>query len=154
MRVRGTEPGTSVEGQGGRAVIKVFASTWGQPVLAIPSPYPQVRFHPQKMFSSQKCHWKSLRKLSLIHYPQKYKKKPTMERRVLLLLAVFAAVTCVSSRWLPTRSQEDRLDKLREMLKDVSLFVNYPAPYWKARFIAAAPPSFIIELQPFVSTHR
>jgi len=42
-----------------------------------------------------------------------------MERRAIVVLTVLAVVSCVSSRWLPTRSQDDRLDKLREMLKEV-----------------------------------
>lgn len=43
---------------------------------------------------------------------------------VLLAAAFFASSTmmCVSARYLPTRSQEDRLEKLRELLKDVSVF--------------------------------
>ena len=43
-----------------------------------------------------------------------------MKKAAITLLVVLIAVSCVTSRWLPTRSQDDRLDKLREMLKDVS----------------------------------
>jgi Na+-transporting NADH:ubiquinone oxidoreductase subunit NqrC len=42
---------------------------------------------------------------------------------LMVLIFTFVAsqlMTSVSARYLPTRSQEDRLDKLRELLKDVS----------------------------------
>ncbi|KAL0277105.1 UNVERIFIED_CONTAM: hypothetical protein PYX00_004503 [Menopon gallinae] len=44
--------------------------------------------------------------------------KSTM-KNVAVLLVVLIAVNCVTSRWLPTRDNTDRLDKLREMLKDI-----------------------------------
>ncbi|KAK6621686.1 hypothetical protein RUM44_001493 [Polyplax serrata] len=42
-----------------------------------------------------------------------------MKNTLVVCLVFLVAVNCVTSRWLPTRSQEDRLDKLREMLKEL-----------------------------------
>lgn len=47
---------------------------------------------------------------------------------LVLLAAAFLASTstmvCVSARYLPTRSNEDRLERLRELLKDVSCLLK------------------------------
>ncbi|EEB19462.1 hypothetical protein Phum_PHUM576440 [Pediculus humanus corporis] len=42
-----------------------------------------------------------------------------MLRAFAVCFVILITVNFVSSRWLPTRSQEDRLDKLKEMLKDL-----------------------------------
>jgi len=48
---------------------------------------------------------------------------PSLRSAIIVILASLVAsqlVTSASARYLPTRSQDDRLDKLRELLKDVS----------------------------------
>ena len=46
---------------------------------------------------------------------------------VLLALVLVAVYVTTEARYLPTRSQDDRLDRLRELLKDVSN-VSYMLP--------------------------
>jgi hypothetical protein len=40
---------------------------------------------------------------------------------VLLALVLVAFYAATEARYLPTRSQDDRLDRLRELLRDVSI---------------------------------
>jgi hypothetical protein len=45
------------------------------------------------------------------------------------LLALSALTAHVDARYLPTRGQDDRLDRLRELLKDVSILYILFSPH-------------------------